>query len=88
MVETLPTFLWFLAERLMRRSLVLPSDSPDRVRQIMQFVEKRIIRETPLPSSRVLKCIFRVWAPMPGPPHRDSWKKAGSLTAVYLGLPK
>ena len=38
---------WFLPERLRTRSLVLPTDPPDRVQRIMQFVEKRTIRSIP-----------------------------------------
>ena len=42
-------FKWFLTDRLRMRSLVLPTDPPDRVQRIMQFVEKRIIRSIPQP---------------------------------------
>ena len=47
LVETLSVFQWFLAERVANRSLILPSDPPDRAQLVMQFVEKRIAREIP-----------------------------------------
>ena len=47
LIDTLSSFQWFLAERVRRRSLAIPSDSPERVQLIMQFVEKRIIRDAP-----------------------------------------
>ena len=47
LVGTLSVFHWFLAERIANRSLIIPSDPPERVQLIMQFVEKRIVREIP-----------------------------------------
>ena len=46
-IDVLPTSKWFLAERLSNLSLILPTDFPDRVRAIMQFVEKRMVRSIP-----------------------------------------
>ena len=51
LVDALTTPRWFLAERRWRRPLVLSCDSPDRVRLIMQFSEKRIIRHISPPIS-------------------------------------
>ena len=45
--ECVTMFKLFLSGRLRTRSLVLPTDPPDRVQRIMQFVEKRIIRSIP-----------------------------------------
>ena len=46
-IAVVDTFVWFLRGRLRDFSLILPSDLPDRVRYIMQFVEKRMVREIP-----------------------------------------
>ena len=40
-------FQWDLEERMQAPSLVLPTDAPDRVRLIMQHVEKRAARSIP-----------------------------------------
>ena len=41
-----PAFKWFLAERLSNLSLILPTDFPGRIRVVIQFVEKRMVRST------------------------------------------
>lgn len=46
-VGVVKTFVRFLRGRLRDFSLTLPSDLPDRVRSIMQFVEKRMVGEIP-----------------------------------------
>ena len=47
LIDVLPTSQWCLAERIRFRSTILPTDPPDRVKLIMQFAEKRIVREIP-----------------------------------------
>ena len=54
---------WFLSERLRIRSLVLPTDPPDRVQRIMQFVEKRIIRSIPQRVKADCSIIFLGYGP-------------------------
>ena len=46
-IEVILKFKWFLAERLNNFSLILPTDLPDRVMAIMQFVVKRTVRAIP-----------------------------------------
>ena len=58
LADVLPTFQWFLADRIRQRSLILPTDSPERVRLIMQFVEKRIVSEIPHRVRPRAKCFF------------------------------
>ena len=55
-VDVMPTFVWFLKERLMDLSLVLPVDKPQRVQNIMQLVEKRIVRQIPRGVTNGLGC--------------------------------
>lgn len=47
LIDVLPTFQWFLADRLRLRSLIVPPDPPDRVEVIMQFAEKRLVLDIP-----------------------------------------
>ena len=49
-VDTVSTLRWYLDERMRSLSLVLPSDSSERVRAIMQQVEKRVVRSVPRPG--------------------------------------
>ena len=37
------TFKWYLDDKVRSLTLVLPSDAPERVRAIMQQVEKRLL---------------------------------------------
>lgn len=48
LIDVLPTFYWFLAERICTRSRILPTDPPERAMRIMLFVGKRIVRVTPI----------------------------------------
>ena len=50
--EVLNTSKWFLDERLNNLSLVLPTDEPERVQGIMQYIEKRISRRVPIGYKR------------------------------------
>ena len=47
-MDVMDTFKWFVTQRLHNLSLVLPTDEPERVQGIMQFVEKRISRSIPV----------------------------------------
>ena len=38
---------WYLEERTQSVALILPSDATDRVKSIMQHVEKRVVRTIP-----------------------------------------
>ena len=58
-IDVLPAFKWFLAEILNNLSLILPTDFPDRVRVIMQFFEKRMVR--PIPECVKSQTQFVFW---------------------------
>ena len=57
-VAAAATFWWFLSDGLRNRSLVLPTDPPDRVSRIMQFVEKRLVRSIPAAVKEQTRMLF------------------------------
>ena len=70
------TFQCYLNERLHALSLILPTDNPERVREIMQNVEKRIARAFPRDVIASVAVVFldvgagnwsRVWETSPLP---------------------
>ena len=52
-VDVGPTVRSYLSQRLREFTIILPSDNEGRVRTIMQYVEKRIVRHIPPPPTYI-----------------------------------